>query len=593
MTNELHSIIERREYTRSYDTRYVAEITHLGLGKFRLLKDTESYILQNKVKAQFKIWDDQWEKQENKRLKEANKEINNLVAVEKTLEAENALSDLKNILTQALEVNNTINWSDLKDNTLFQESNPKTFLDNEIENINHPLKKQYINKPIKPNQQDYQPQLSFFDKIIPSRKKMMISLASNIFEDDLKNWETQCKQIEVQNRKIDKTFEEDLEKYHSQIEEIRRKYDKLENFWKQKEEDFYVEQKQYNFIIDDLEQKYLSKDEQAVLHYCELVLNNSIYPEYFPKDFQLEYNTENGIIIVEYVLPALELIPTLKEIKYFSIKNELKGSHITEIQKGKIYDDVIYKIVLRTIYELFEADKTNAINSVVFNGWAESINRATGKLVNNCIVSLQANKDEFENIDLSQVDPKICFKNLKGIGSSKLSSLVAIQPIIQIDKSDRRFVNPYDVVSDVEGENLATMPWEDFEHFVRELFEKEFSVNGGEVKVTQASRDGGVDAIAFNPDPIRGGKIVIQAKRYTNTVGVSAVRDLYGTVVNEGATKGILVTTADYGPDAYSFAHNKPLTLLNGANLLYLLEKHGHKSRIDIKEAKKILKEKQ
>ena len=61
--------------------------------------------------------------------------------------------------------------------------------------------------------------------------------------------------------------------------------------------------------------------------------------------------------------------------------------------------------------------------------------------------------------------------------------------------------------------------------------------------MTQASRDGGVDAIAFDPDPIRGGKIVIQAKRYAYTVGVSAVRDLYGTLMNEGATKGILVTT--------------------------------------------------
>ena len=81
--------------------------------------------------------------------------------------------------------------------------------------------------------------------------------------------------------------------------------------------------------------------------------------------------------------------------------------------------------------------------------------------------------------------------------------------------------------------------------------EQEFSSGGGEVKVTQASRDGGVDAVAFDPDPIRGGKIVIQAKRYTNTVGVAAVRDLYGTVLNEGATKGILVTTSDYGPDAY------------------------------------------
>jgi len=184
------------------------------------------------------------------------------------------------------------------------------------------------------------------------------------------------------------------------------------------------------------------------------------------------------------------------------------------------------------------------------------------------------------------------FKNLKGLGSSKLVGITPIQPIIQVNRNDKRFVSSYDVAQSLdEGYNLAAMGWEDFEHLIRELFEKEFSTNGGEVKVTQASRDGGVDAIAYDPDPIRGGKIIIQAKRYTNTVGVSAVRDLYGTVLNEGATKGILVTTSDYGPDAYEFVKNKPLTLLSGNNLLYLLEKHGHKAKIDLLEAKRILKE--
>jgi len=154
-------------------------------------------------------------------------------------------------------------------------------------------------------------------------------------------------------------------------------------------------------------------------------------------------------------------------------------------------------------------------------------------------------------------------------------------------------VESYAVANQIDNTtNLAAMDWEDFEHLTRELFEKEFQTGGGEVKVTQASRDGGVDAIAFDPDPIRGGKIVIQAKRYTNTVGVAAVRDLYGTVINEGATKGILVSTADYGPDAYEFAKGKPLTLLNGSNLLHLLEKHGHHAKIDLKAAKTILAEK-
>ncbi len=168
--------------------------------------------------------------------------------------------------------------------------------------------------------------------------------------------------------------------------------------------------------------------------------------------------------------------------------------------------------------------------------------------------------------------------------------LAAVAPILKIDKEDARFVSSYDVAGELdEAVNIAAMDWEDFEHLVRELFEEEFTSTGGEVKVTQASRDGGVDAVAFDPDPIRGGKIVIQAKRYSNTVGVSAVRDLYGTVLNEGATKGVLVTTSNYGPDAYEFAKGKPLVLLNGGNLLHLLDKHGHKAKIDLKEAKKIL----
>jgi restriction system protein len=104
---------------------------------------------------------------------------------------------------------------------------------------------------------------------------------------------------------------------------------------------------------------------------------------------------------------------------------------------------------------------------------------------------------------------------------------------------------------------------------------------GLEARQTQASRDGGVDCVAFDSRPIFGGKVVIQANRYKNTVGVSAVRDLYGTVQNEGASKGILVTTSGYGQSSYQFANNKPLELIDGANLLYLLAEHaGVEARI-------------
>lgn len=76
--------------------------------------------------------------------------------------------------------------------------------------------------------------------------------------------------------------------------------------------------------------------------------------------------------------------------------------------------------------------------------------------------------------------------------------------------------------------------------------------------------------------------MVIQAKRYKHTVGVSAVRDLYGTMQNEGASKGILVTTSGYGKSSFQFAAGKPLELLSGTHLLYLLaENAGIEARIE------------
>ena len=159
---------------------------------------------------------------------------------------------------------------------------------------------------------------------------------------------------------------------------------------------------------------------------------------------------------------------------------------------------------------------------------------------------------------------------------------------MDIRRDDARFIESRDVIDSVDANmNLATMEWEDFEHLVRDLFEKVFAKEGGEVRVTQASRDRGVDAIAFDPDPIRGGKFVIQAKRYNMVVPVAAVRDLYGTMLNEGAAKGILVTTSYYGNDSRDFAKNKPIALIDGSNLVYMFQEYGHNVMIELQQSGK------
>ena len=68
----------------------------------------------------------------------------------------------------------------------------------------------------------------------------------------------------------------------------------------------------------------------------------------------------------------------------------------------------------------------------------------------------------------------------------------------------------------------------------------------------------------------------------------AAVRELYGTIVDEGANRGILVTTSHFGPDAREFAKDKPISLVDGANLLAICRKHGRQYRIDLAEARNL-----
>jgi restriction system protein len=194
--------------------------------------------------------------------------------------------------------------------------------------------------------------------------------------------------------------------------------------------------------------------------------------------------------------------------------------------------------------------------------------------------------NDLKAIDIEHVDPEAFFKRSNGIAAATIADTVDVPPIMRFDKNDNRFIDGRKIISE-KGENLAEMDWEDFEHLVRQLFEEHFKGKNAEVRVTRSSRDRGVDAIIFDPDPITGGKIVIQAKRYTSTVEVAAVRELFGTTQNEGANKGILVTTSNYGSDSYEFVKDKNLTLINGAQFLNLLKEHGFSYDLDLDQARR------
>ncbi|TWE02289.1 restriction system protein [Pseudomonas sp. AG1028] len=562
---------------------YSLEIWHDGLKKHRVIKGDCEFIIDSKARMQAEEWEQRWEIASERERQKADRaackrmaEESKALALKQTQAAQDELDALSNILKATLEVNDAIDWENLKNKTPFPEKGPAP--------LKLPLEPQRADFPSSPQREDqkYNPKLGLLEWLIPSRKARLIAAAESVFVADKIAWNEHCAVAE-------KAHQAALESHAKTVEKLKKSHAAEVAAWEVRRDEYRRERAAEHAQIDTKRMKYEALEPEAILEYCDLVLSSSKYSEFFPQEFDLDYDPTSKTLILDYQLPAPDALPRLKSVKYVASRDDFEENTITEAQASKLYDDVLYQLALRTLHELFEADVINALEAVNFNGIVTAVNRSTGKAVTSCVLSIRASKSEFTQINLDQVDPKACFKSMKGVGSSKLHGLAPVAPIMQLRKDDTRFISSYDVASTIdESVNLAAMGWEDFEHLIRELFEQEFSVNGGEVKVTQASRDGGVDAVAFDPDPIRGGKIVIQAKRYTNTVGVGAVRDLYGTVLNEGANKGILVTTSDYGPDSYAFAAGKPIVLLSGANLLHMLQKHGHKARINLREAKQM-----
>jgi len=606
---------------------YFVQLRHPALRKYRMIRGRDRRVVQQKAMAQKAAWENQWERQRSKLEKLQSKEAEQRVLTSRTTEATNrtekakaGLERLKNLLAHATKLNPSPDFKELHDREQFRPrefNNPQPEPPHCVEGpklLAEPKRPPEPKYPEKPSEDaaQYRPTFTLLDKLFQSRRERAIATAKALFEADLAVWERKKNELEDQHateliaweKKITETKEQNVQKqiaFEARTAKAQTTFETQLAAWKQEKEAFELEQKaaaesfkerqnKFNDRLKDIEKAYLEKAPKGVVEYCRLVLSKSDYPTEFPKTFELDYIAESKLLLVEYSLPVIDALPTVVEVKYQPANNKFKELFLSDAARKKLYDDVLYQITLRSLHELFKADRVMALDSVVFNGWVHGLNKATGKKVNTCVLSVHTKREAFHDLDLKNVDPKACFKLLKGVGSSELHGLAAIAPIMRIERKDKRFIEAYGVAGELDSAvNLAAMDWEDFEHLVRELFEKEFAQYGGEVKITQASRDGGVDAVAFDPDPIRGGKIVIQAKRYTNIVGLSAVRDLYGTVVNEGAIKGILVTTAAYGPDAYEFAKDKPLTLLNGSNLLHMLERHGHKAKIDLREAKRVL----
>ncbi|MBL1082995.1 restriction endonuclease [Streptomyces actinomycinicus] len=335
-----------------------------------------------------------------------------------------------------------------------------------------------------------------------------------------------------------------------------------------------AEVRQHNAGVVELTEGVRRRDPDAVVEYFSAALYASTaWPEGFPRQVTAAYDAAAGQLVLDWELPAYDVVPEAKSVRYVSGADQDKETARPVGQRRALYRDVLAQCMLLVLHELFTADDSGALASVALNGFVDGHDPTTGRPGHIYLATVLAARSTFGDLHLAQVDAGSCLADaLRGQLSARPDQLAPVRPGRRPQEAGNRVVT-----HGGDGEpDLLEMDPIAFENLVADLFR----AMGMQAVTTQRSNDGGVDVDAVDPTPIRGGKIVVQVKRYRNTVPPTAVRDLYGTVQDAGANKGVLVTTSGFGPGSHTFAQGKPLELIPGTELVDLLHRHGLRGRL-------------
>lgn len=122
-------------------------------------------------------------------------------------------------------------------------------------------------------------------------------------------------------------------------------------------------------------------------------------------------------------------MPAIRECRYVKARDEKTTTARPAREIKYIYASVVAQVTLRTVHELFEADRNGMLETIVFNGIVlRTVAPATEASVSPCLVTLRTTRNVFDELDLARVQPLACLAHLNASVSKKPDELAPARP---------------------------------------------------------------------------------------------------------------------------------------------------------------------
>lgn len=165
---------------------------------------------------------------------------------------------------------------------------------------------------------------------------------------------------------------------------------------------------------------------ESVEEFIGIVLGNSVYPEGVEPDCEFRYDAAGKELTLTVELPAPDALPTVSLYKYVKASDEISEKPQTIKEQKDRYNTFVANVVLRTLHEIFEADRAGNIASASLTAGVTGINPATGQVGFTALIACAVSREVFAAIALANVVPAETLKHFNAAVSKNAHGMVAI-----------------------------------------------------------------------------------------------------------------------------------------------------------------------
>jgi restriction system protein len=182
-----------------------------------------------------------------------------------------------------------------------------------------------------------------------------------------------------------------------------------------------------NAELDELIRDLAAGKPEAVEEYLGIVFGNSVYPAEWPWPPEYSYDADTQELTIQLQFPTPGDLPTVRAYKYVRASDEITTTQQTQKEQKERYAGLLNNMTLRTLHEVWEADRGGKVASISLVGSVDHVDPATGKDTMTPLVAVAVDRTTFEDIDLRRVAPAETMRHLGAVVSKNPHALTPIK----------------------------------------------------------------------------------------------------------------------------------------------------------------------